>query len=78
MRTDFRISKCPKGGTVIITTPVKPTSKKLTDFFLRIDAWCLKFGEYKVECYYLTPRDASSFDFKTNVPYELITNFNKS
>lgn len=72
MKNDFIISRSNIDGNVIITTPVKPTSKKLTDFFLRIDAWCLKFGEgYKVVEFYTTPKKATCLDFKTNIPYSL-------
>lgn len=70
MSNDFRISVSPKDETIIITTNQK-TGIKLTYLLDRIDVFVSSFGKYKVECFYLTPRASSSFDFKTNVPYNL-------
>lgn len=72
MRNDFRISKSPKDGNIIITTSTKNSGKQLSDFFLKIDDWVSKFGEgYKVVEFYTTPKKARCLDFLTNIPYSL-------
>lgn len=70
MRRDFIIKN--HKGFITITTKRKE-GIALTKFFNKIDEWILtQFGkDYKVEKFYLTPKDASSFDFLTNVPYNL-------
>ncbi len=70
MRYNILYTHSDKDGYLIITVR-RPHSRYLIDLIDSIDEYMGGFGDYRVSCFYLSPKSRKSdlFDFKTNMLY---------